>query len=361
MEEILASIRRIIESNETNGEAGRDAQFSNQFDADEEIVLDDEGDEGFAPDVAANDRGAPAYHNNPIPELHAADLRAADLRIIEPAPVPERSLSLADVAARVRAASVRQQEHASSRLTESRLPEASLSEAGMPEARMPEMRVPQLATVTELRGTISPVAEAAAPQSVSEPVRAVEAEPAPVRPSMPDFASIARPSVSRGPVAPASSAPMSAVEAPADIPAVRSPVAEALAPFASRAYDAVPVVAAEPVSVPPVDLEPARAEGPVSAYVSTHTSGQTEAAETLPARIEDAAASLLSETAGAQVAKSFNELAAVFDGLERRSVEEMAQEMLRPMLQEWLDDNLPTLVERLVREEIERVARGSRR
>ena len=34
---------------------------------------------------------------------------------------------------------------------------------------------------------------------------------------------------------------------------------------------------------------------------------------------------------------------------------------LLPMLQEWLDDNLPTLVERLVREEIERVARGPRR
>ena len=77
--------------------------------------------------------------------------------------------------------------------------------------------------------------------------------------------------------------------------------------------------------------------------------------------IEETAATLLSVEAGAQVTKSFNELAAVFDGLERRSVEDMAQEMLRPMLQEWLDDNLPTLVERLVREEIERVARGPRR
>ncbi len=28
---------------------------------------------------------------------------------------------------------------------------------------------------------------------------------------------------------------------------------------------------------------------------------------------------------------------------------------MRPMLQEWLDNNLPTLVEKLVREEIERV------
>jgi uncharacterized protein len=31
------------------------------------------------------------------------------------------------------------------------------------------------------------------------------------------------------------------------------------------------------------------------------------------------------------------------------------------MLQDWLDNNLPTLVERLVREEIERVARGGAR
>jgi cell pole-organizing protein PopZ len=32
--------------------------------------------------------------------------------------------------------------------------------------------------------------------------------------------------------------------------------------------------------------------------------------------------------------------------------------MLRPMLKEWLDDHLPDVVERLVRAEIERVARG---
>jgi len=42
----------------------------------------------------------------------------------------------------------------------------------------------------------------------------------------------------------------------------------------------------------------------------------------------------------------------------RRSLDEVAEDVLRPMLQDWLDNNLPTLVERLVREEIERVARG---
>jgi cell pole-organizing protein PopZ len=43
-----------------------------------------------------------------------------------------------------------------------------------------------------------------------------------------------------------------------------------------------------------------------------------------------------------------------------RSLEDMAREMLRGMLKQWLDENLPALVERLVREEIERVARRGR-
>ena len=43
-----------------------------------------------------------------------------------------------------------------------------------------------------------------------------------------------------------------------------------------------------------------------------------------------------------------------------RSVEDLARELLRPILKAWLDHNLPKLVERLVREEIERVARHGR-
>jgi cell pole-organizing protein PopZ len=67
---------------------------------------------------------------------------------------------------------------------------------------------------------------------------------------------------------------------------------------------------------------------------------------------------LLSETTQRQVSAAFGELSEAFAASRRRSFDEMAEEMLRPMLQEWLDNNLPTLVERLVREEIERVARG---
>ena len=41
------------------------------------------------------------------------------------------------------------------------------------------------------------------------------------------------------------------------------------------------------------------------------------------------------------------------------TLEEMVKELLRPQLQQWLDENLPSLVERLVREEIERLARAA--
>ncbi|MCM2292928.1 PopZ family protein [Allorhizobium sp. BGMRC 0089] len=88
---------------------------------------------------------------------------------------------------------------------------------------------------------------------------------------------------------------------------------------------------------------------------------QQEIAHVSQEQVKTETSNLLSTQAGAQVARSFEELAAAVDGQQRRSLDEIAQDMLRPMLQEWLDDNLPTLVERLVREEIERIARGSRR
>jgi uncharacterized protein len=69
--------------------------------------------------------------------------------------------------------------------------------------------------------------------------------------------------------------------------------------------------------------------------------------------------SIVSDQTGRQVAASFSELSEVLAARNRKNLDEMAEEMLRPMLQDWLDNNLPTLVERLVREEIERIARGA--
>jgi uncharacterized protein len=69
---------------------------------------------------------------------------------------------------------------------------------------------------------------------------------------------------------------------------------------------------------------------------------------------------IISDIAGRQVAKSFESLSVALQEERSTSVAQMTEEMVRPMLQDWLDNNLPTLVERLVREEIERVSRGAR-
>ncbi len=59
---------------------------------------------------------------------------------------------------------------------------------------------------------------------------------------------------------------------------------------------------------------------------------------------------------------SFNQLADTLmaRALGERSIEDMTQDLLKGMLRSWLDAHLPSLVEKLVREEIERVARRGR-
>lgn len=68
--------------------------------------------------------------------------------------------------------------------------------------------------------------------------------------------------------------------------------------------------------------------------------------------------SLLSSNTTAAVNSAFNALAQTVLVQNARTLEDLVKEMLRPMLKSWLDDNLPGLVERLVRAEIERVSRG---
>ena len=77
--------------------------------------------------------------------------------------------------------------------------------------------------------------------------------------------------------------------------------------------------------------------------------------------VESASAkpALLSERVERQVAASFGELSEAFAARSRKTFDEMAEEMIAPLLRDWMENNLPTLVERLVREEIERVARGA--
>ena len=71
-------------------------------------------------------------------------------------------------------------------------------------------------------------------------------------------------------------------------------------------------------------------------------------------------ASLLSDQASFVVTNAFGQLANTVLSNNARTLEDLVKDMLKPMLKTWLDDNLPTMVERLVRAEIERVARGGR-
>jgi cell pole-organizing protein PopZ len=68
--------------------------------------------------------------------------------------------------------------------------------------------------------------------------------------------------------------------------------------------------------------------------------------------------SLMSAATNAAVDSAFNTLAHTVLVQNARTLEDLVKEMLQPLLKSWLDDNLPGLVERLVRAEIERVSRG---
>src|SRR5689334_1380413 len=97
-----------------------------------------------------------------------------------------------------------------------------------------------------------------------------------------------------------------------------------------------------PPTAPPSPPEPARAiEEP-----------RRQFSQTMPER------GLMSTTTATAVDTAFNSLANTILGQNARTLEDLVKEMLRPMLKSWLDDNLPGLVERIVRAEIERVSRG---
>src|ERR1700674_1023696 len=80
-----------------------------------------------------------------------------------------------------------------------------------------------------------------------------------------------------------------------------------------------------------------------------------------PPSFEAAAAppqQILSHSNVSAVESAFNSLAHTVLSNNARTLEDLVKEMLRPMLKSWLDDNLPGLVERIVKAEIERVSRG---
>lgn len=119
------------------------------------------------------------------------------------------------------------------------------------------------------------------------------------------------------------------------------------------------------------DLEPAPAPAPVAASRLRGTVVDSEPPRAVPrhdpapparvpARSEGQA--MLSGSSAQAVHSAFSKLAdtVLTRATSDRALEDMTREMLRVMLKQWLDENLPAMVERMVREEIERVARTGR-
>ena len=111
----------------------------------------------------------------------------------------------------------------------------------------------------------------------------------------------------------------------------------------SASRSAAPVVDSSLAPEPPAPTDPAVAD-----EAATESSGTQD----------DERGGLMSSTTSAAVDSAFNALAQTVLVQNARTLEDLVREMLRPMLKVWLDDNLPRIVERSVRAEIERVSRG---
>ncbi|MBE0705495.1 MAG: DUF2497 domain-containing protein [Afipia sp.] len=175
--------------------------------------------------------------------------------------------------------------------------------------------------------------------------------------------------------APKAAAPaMKAASAPVATPI--PPVAPTPAPAAKNSQDEIdamlasfdaPAPAAAASAAPAVEeaedvfelteqmaVPAAAAEG----FQKVEPHDDLEFTESPPPASKAEEAPVLSATTAKAVESAFNSLATTVLSNNARTLEDLVKEMLRPMLKSWLDDNLPTLVERIVKAEIERVARG---
>lgn len=133
---------------------------------------------------------------------------------------------------------------------------------------------------------------------------------------------------------------------------------------AEEAGDA-PVEEDEPAAEPEIELaalDQAADEEPVATPSETPKQEDPRAVDTKSATIGP---ELVSASAAGAVSGAFAKLndalrtppeESVADG-SGRSVEQFVEDMVRPMLKEWLDDNLTPIVERLVQKEIQKIAR----
>ena len=119
------------------------------------------------------------------------------------------------------------------------------------------------------------------------------------------------------------------------------------APAPTRAVD--PPLPSEPPTPKVVWSQPAPQATPAAS-----------APKPVPAEAAAEEAPLLSDQADEAVSAAFEALSTSLALQSSELAENAAREILRPLLKTWLDENLPSMVERLVKAEIQRVARGGR-
>jgi cell pole-organizing protein PopZ len=158
-------------------------------------------------------------------------------------------------------------------------------------------------------------------------------------------------------------------EAPADEGAEAAPEpaaeAEPVAAAAEPEPEPEPVAAAAPEPVeeaapPAVAEEPAEEEA-LELTDKVETIGDLDIVASAPetAPPPPPVEALVSERVASAAASSFGALSAAI-AMPRgdRTLEDVVRELLRPLLQQWLDENLPGIVQQAVEAEVERIARG---
>ena len=143
--------------------------------------------------------------------------------------------------------------------------------------------------------------------------------------------------------------------APAVAPAEAEPEPQPEPPAA----EPQPVTAAEPQAATLVEEEEALE---LTEKVETHGDldvFSAPASEAPPEPAPQPMEALVSERASTAAASAFGLLsAAITMPKGERTLEDVVRELLRPLLQQWLDDNLPGIVQQTVEAEVERIARG---
>ena len=118
------------------------------------------------------------------------------------------------------------------------------------------------------------------------------------------------------------------------------------------------VVDAKPSEPPPPPPEPPKAAAPPPPPPPPSPTPPAETLISEPAASATASAlSSLANTVEIERLAAMPPMTATFIGNGARTLEEMAIGLMKPLLKEWLDQNLPAIVDRLVQKEIERITK----